>query len=261
MKEKAQITLNGLFRDIRNTLAWQSELGEGRADCSEQSLSTASSWGRPKTRPDDGRQKQKPVQATRPGMAAPLQNAIDSLEQLRRELGDCKRCDLGNRRRNLVFGEGNPEARLVFVGEAPGFEEDMQGRPFVGPSGQLLSKMIQAMGLGREDVYICNVLKCRPTDNRNPLPEEIVTCISWLKRQIDIIRPEVICTMGGFATQALLDRPEGITKLRGCFYDYQGVRLMPVFHPAYLLRNAAQKRQAWEDLQKIMAVLGLKRSV
>lgn len=148
----------------------------------------------------------------------------------------------------------------MFVGEAPGYEEDMQGFPFVGESGQLLTKMIEGMGLKREEVYIANIIKCRPTDNRNPSPEEIARCFPYLERQIMAVGPEVICTLGAVATQALLGTHEGITRLRGNFQEYRSIKVMPTYHPAYLLRSPDKKREAWEDLKKIMAVLGLQRS-
>ncbi len=178
-----------------------------------------------------------------------------SLEAVRAELGDCRRCPLGGLRRRLVFGEGNPHAGLVFVGEAPGADEDEQGRPFVGRAGQLLTKIITAMGLKREEVYICNILKCRPPGNRNPLPDEIAACEPFLIRQIEAIRPQIICALGSFAAHTLLKSEAPISVLRGRFHRYQGVPLMPTFHPAYLLRNPGAKKQVWEDVQAIMKVL------
>ena len=174
------------------------------------------------------------------------------LEAVRTELGDCRRCPLGDRRQHLVFGEGNPSAELVFVGEAPGADEDAQGRPFVGRAGQLLTKIIAAMGLKREEVYICNILKCRPPGNRNPLPDEIAACEPFLIRQLGVIRPRVICAMGSIAAHALLKSEAPISVLRGRFHSYQGVPLMPTYHPAYLLRNPGAKKQVWEDVQGIM---------
>ena len=178
------------------------------------------------------------------------------LEAVRTELGDCRRCPLGDRRQHLVFGEGNPSAELVFVGEAPGADEDAQGRPFVGRAGQLLTKIIAAMGLKREEVYICNILKCRPPGNRNPLPDEIAACEPFLIRQLGVIRPRVICAMGGIAAHALLKSEAPISVLRGRFHSYQGIPLMPTYHPAYLLRNPGAKKQVWEDVQGIMKRLG-----
>ncbi len=178
-----------------------------------------------------------------------------SLEEVRKELGDCQRCPLGRVRTNLVFGEGNRKAEIVFVGEAPGRDEDVQGRPFVGRAGQLLTKIIIAMGLKREDVYICNILKCRPPGNRNPRPEEIITCEPFLVKQLQAINPKVICALGTFAAHTLLKTDVPITVLRGKFHTYHGIQLMPTYHPAFLLRNPAAKKQVWEDVQKIMKLL------
>jgi DNA polymerase len=180
---------------------------------------------------------------------------LSALEAVRAELGDCRRCSLGSLRRRLVFGEGNPHAELVFVGEAPGADEDAQGRPFVGRAGQLLTRIIAAMGLKREEVYICNILKCRPPGNRNPQPEEIAACEPFLIRQIEAIRPRVLCALGGFAAHTLLKSEAPITVLRGRFQAYQGIPLMPTYHPAYLLRNSGAKKQVWEDVQMIMKAL------
>jgi len=177
------------------------------------------------------------------------------LGAVRELLGDCRRCPLHRTRHSLVFGEGNPEAELVFVGEAPGADEDVQGRPFVGRAGQLLTKIIGAMGMKREEVYICNILKCRPPGNRNPQPEEIAPCEPFLVRQLEAIRPRVICALGTFAAHALLKTEAPISVLRGRFHSYQGIPLMPTYHPAYLLRNPEAKKQVWEDVQRIMKML------
>lgn len=187
----------------------------------------------------------------------PAKAPVEPLVTLRQEIGDCQRCKLCRGRRNLVFGEGNPRARLVFVGEGPGAEEDAQGRPFVGAAGQLLTKMIEAMGLRREEVYICNVIKCRPPGNRNPEPDEIDACSPFLSRQIEAIAPEAIVTLGKFAAQTLLGSQEPISRLRGRWHRYQGIPLLPTFHPAYLLRSPQEKRKAWADLQEVMRRLGL----
>ena len=180
----------------------------------------------------------------------------DALDAIRTELVECIRCELGHSRTRLVFGVGNPAARLVFVGEAPGRDEDLQGEPFVGEAGQLLTKIIQAMGFGREDVYICNVLKCRPPNNRNPQPAEIEQCQPFLLRQLKAINPEVIVALGTFAAQTLLVTREPISRLRGHFHDYHGIPMMPTFHPAFLLRNAEKKREVWEDMKQVMKLLG-----
>ena len=180
-------------------------------------------------------------------------DAPPMLDEVRTSLGDCKRCKLCSGRKNLVFGVGSPKARLVFVGEGPGAEEDNQGIPFVGAAGQLLTKMIGAMGYSRDEVYICNVVKCRPPGNRNPEPDEIAACQPFLEAQLHAIRPEVIVALGKFAAQTLLRTDTPITRLRGQWREYVGIPLMPTFHPAYLLRNAAEKKAAWTDLQAVMS--------
>jgi DNA polymerase len=177
------------------------------------------------------------------------------LQVVRDELGDCQRCKLAPSRTNLVFGVGNPDADLVFVGEAPGADEDAQGEPFVGRAGQLLTKMIEAMGYTRDDVYICNVLKCRPPGNRNPEPDEVAKCEPFLKRQLAAIRPRMIVALGKFAAQCLLRDDTPITRLRGGFRSYEGIPLMPTLHPAYLLRDPSKKKLAWEDLKAVNAAL------
>jgi DNA polymerase len=175
---------------------------------------------------------------------------------VRRELGACARCKLGASRTHLVFGVGNPAAELVFVGEGPGADEDAQGEPFVGRAGQLLTKMIEAMGYRREDVYIANVVKCRPPGNRNPEPDEIEACEPFLRAQLGAIQPKVIVALGKFAAQTLLRDTTPISRLRGRWAQYEGVKLMPTFHPAYLLRSPEEKKKAWEDLQLVMKELG-----
>ena len=171
---------------------------------------------------------------------------------LRKTVLQCVQCsELASTRKTVVFGSGNANAKLVFVGEAPGFEEDVQGLPFVGRAGQLLTKMIEAIGFSRNDVFICNVLKCRPPGNRNPLPAEILNCQPYLTQQLDIIRPKVICALGSFAARTLLKSGAPISQLRGKTYDYGTSKLICTFHPAYLLRNPDDKRKAWEDLKKV----------
>lgn len=182
--------------------------------------------------------------------------AGETLEDIRRDLGECARCSLGSQRTNLVFGVGNPSARLVFIGEAPGREEDLKGEPFVGEAGQLLTKIIQAMGFSRDDVYICNVLKCRPPGNRNPHHEEIEQCAPFMLRQVRAIAPEAVVALGTFAAQTLLATKEPISRLRGRFHDYHGIPLMPTFHPAFLVRNPERKREVWDDMKKVMALMG-----
>lgn len=190
--------------------------------------------------------------------SAETQSANETLEDIRRDLGDCRRCKLWSTRTNIVFGEGNPKAELMFVGEGPGADEDATGRPFVGRAGQLLTKMIEAIDLKREDVYIANVVKSRPPGNRAPEADEVKACIPFLFRQIAAIRPKLIVALGNPAMQALLNTKEGITKMRGNFKDYPhipGIKVLPTFHPAYLLRSPDKKREAWEDLKKVRAFL------
>jgi len=182
-------------------------------------------------------------------------DAPAGLDALKKEALSCRKCDLCRTRTNVVFGSGNPKAKLMFVGEAPGREEDLQGLPFVGRAGSLLTKIIESIGLKRTDVYIANVLKCRPPGNRNPLPSEILTCEDYLKSQIETIKPAVVCALGKFAAQTLLRSIETISRLRGNFYDFNGTKLIPTYHPAYLLRNPHDKRLVWEDMKKIRKVL------
>lgn len=182
---------------------------------------------------------------------------IMTLEEIREEIGDCTRCKLHEGRTNLVFGDGNPKAKLVFVGEGPGRDEDMQGKPFVGRSGKLLTKIIEAMGLKREDVYICNVVKCRPPDNRTPEPNEMSTCEQFLFKQIRFIKPEVIVCLGATAAKSILRTKASLGSLRGKFHMYSGTKLMVTYHPAALLRNPHFKKPAWEDMQVVMKELGL----
>jgi DNA polymerase len=179
----------------------------------------------------------------------------EGLRLTREELGDCTRCKLSSTRKNIVFGVGNPEAHLVFVGEAPGADEDARGEPFVGAAGQLLTRMIAAMGYAREDVYILNVLKCRPPNNRPPEPDEVASCEPFLKQQLAALRPSMIVALGKFAAQALCGEKTPITRLRGNVRSYQGIPVMPTYHPAYLLRTPEAKREAWSDLQAVTAAL------
>ena len=180
----------------------------------------------------------------------------DALAAVRADIGDCTRCKLHTLgRRQIVFGVGNPNADLMFVGEAPGRDEDIQGEPFVGRAGQLLTKIIEAIGLKRDDVYIANVIKCRPPENRNPEPDEVETCEPFLFRQIDIIQPKVIVALGKFGAQTLLRTLDPISRLRGRVYDYRGAKLIPTFHPAYLLRNPESKREVWEDMKLVRRLL------
>ena len=183
-------------------------------------------------------------------------NAEEALAAVRSDIGDCTRCKLHTLgRRQIVFGVGNPNADLMFVGEAPGADEDQQGIPFVGRAGQLLTKIIEAIGLKRDDVYIANVIKCRPPQNRNPEPDEVETCEPFLFQQIDVIKPKVIVALGKFGAQTLLRTLDPISRLRGRVYDFRAAKLIPTFHPAYLLRNPASKREVWEDMKLVRTLL------
>ncbi len=197
-----------------------------------------------------------PTPAVPVAAVSPATGPVQTLDEIRRELGDCKRCKLCNGRTNIVFGSGNPKAELVFVGEAPGQDEDLQGVPFVGKAGQLLTKMNEAMKFSRDDVYICNVAKCRPPNNRNPEPDEIAACEPFLKAQLRALQPKIIVALGKFAAQTLLRDSTPITRLRGQWRQYEGVPLMPTFHPAYLLRSPNEKKLAWLDLQEVMKRFG-----
>jgi DNA polymerase len=178
------------------------------------------------------------------------------LQNIRQELGECTRCKLHRSRTQIVFGTGNPEARLVFVGEGPGEDEDRQGEPFVGRAGQLLTRIIQSINLTREEVYIANIIKCRPPGNRNPEPDEIKACEPFLIKQLDAIQPRIICALGTFAAQTLLQTDGKISRLRGRFFSYRNARLMATFHPAFLLRNPERKRDVWEDMKMIREEYG-----
>jgi len=214
-----------------NTLRYMAEAGCTGFDCSEKTIGIVKNLDRN------------------------LSSAADDLKELRNLIGDCQRCKLCKERTNIVFGTGDPDARLVFVGEGPGYDEDQQGEPFVGKAGQLLTKIIQAINLTRDKVYICNIIKCRPPGNRNPAPDEIKTCFPFLEGQLDAIRPDFICALGTFAAQTLLDTVEPISRLRGRFFDLRGIKVMPTYHPAYLLRNSEKKRDVWEDMKKLMSMM------
>jgi len=213
---------------LKHTLQDLAGKGHRGFDCSDSSLEKLAGWG-----------------------AAPLPDC-ETLQDIRVDLGDCQRCRLAKNRTNIVFGCGNPSAKLLFVGEGPGFEEDQQGEPFVGPAGQLLTKIIEAIHLSRGQVYICNIVKCRPPRNRNPQPDEIKTCFQFIDRQIAAIRPDFICALGSVAAQTLLNTATPISRLRGRFHDYKGIKLLPTYHPAYLLRNPEKKRDVWEDMKMLM---------
>lgn len=227
-KKDVKEALNGIDSYFR----FLAESGCRGFDCSTESLQKIEAWGHKNSCP------------------------AETLEDVRMDLGDCRRCKLSERRKNIVFGAGNPNARLVFVGEGPGHEEDKRGEPFVGAAGRLLTKIIEAMSFTREQVYICNIIKCRPPGNRNPMPDEIKACSPFLRRQISSIKPDFICALGTFAAQTLLETSVPISKLKGCFHDYMGIKVLPTYHPAYLLRNPGKKRDVWEDMQKLMKALG-----
>lgn len=183
------------------------------------------------------------------------QSAILNMEAIREELGDCQRCKLHRTRRTIVFGEGNIQAQLMLIGEGPGYDEDVQGRPFVGKAGQLLTKILQAIDINREEVYITNIIKCRPPQNRNPEPDEIESCHPFLLKQIRAIQPKIICALGTFSAQTLLKTDVKITALRGKAYTFSGIQVFPTYHPAYLLRNPEKKRDVWEDMKQIAKAL------
>jgi uracil-DNA glycosylase len=215
-------------------------------------------------RMEEGAARAAEVSTLEPSSAAPRGSVSDpggdpgddSLAAVRETIGDCTRCKLHQLgRRQIVFGVGNPAADLMFVGEAPGGDEDVQGIPFVGRAGQLLTKIIEAIGLSRDEVYIANVIKCRPPGNRNPEPDEVATCEPFLFRQIDVIRPKVIVALGTFAAKALLKTDEPISRLRGRTFAYRGASLIPTFHPAFLLRSPDRKRDVWDDMKKVRGLL------
>lgn len=178
-----------------------------------------------------------------------------TLASLEKKVLQCTRCRLSQGRKNAVFGEGSPRASLLFIGEGPGYHEDLQGRPFVGRAGQLLDRILSAMGLAREEVYIANMVKCRPPGDRTPLPDEIDACRPYLEVQISLIQPKVICLLGSVALKGLLGTDKGITAIRGQMLDFRGIPVIPTFHPAFLLRNPGEKRKAWEDFQKVMKLI------
>ncbi|MEJ2658228.1 MAG: uracil-DNA glycosylase [Desulfobacterales bacterium] len=219
------------IEEIETFFRFLAERGCRGFECSKETLDKIDAWGR---------------------KAAV---SSETLKQIRTDLGDCRRCRLSKSRKNIVFGAGDPNARLMFVGEGPGYEEDQSGEPFVGAAGQLLTKIITAIEHSREQVYICNIIKCRPPGNRNPMPDEIKTCFPFLKRQIASVKPDIICALGTFAAQTLLETKAPISKLKGCFHDYSGIKVLPTYHPAYLLRNPDKKRDVWEDMKKLMKAL------
>jgi DNA polymerase len=243
----AELGVGGVSRDP----AWRQRAGSGdRAPAGTPVVGAV-----PRPAPEVGPGKGGPSLAGVP-LYASREAADEALAALRAHIGDCTRCKLhALGRTQVVFGSGNPAADLMFVGEAPGADEDVQGVPFVGRAGQLLTKIIEAIALTRDDVYIANVIKCRPPQNRNPEPDEIATCEPFLFRQIDAIKPIVIVTLGKFATQTLLRSEDPISRLRGRVFEYRGAKLVPTFHPAYLLRNPSSKREVWEDMKLVKSLL------
>ncbi len=253
--------------NIRHYLAYLKETGINELPISLNAIPTPSSFPSPSPPRGEGERGgrlvgQPSLSAEQAGRLSEADDTVwavheppilRTLEDVRRMIGDCKRCGLHKKRKNIVFGSGNEKAEIVFVGEAPGGDEDIQGKPFVGKAGQLLTKIIEAMGLKRDAVYIANIIKCRPPNNRNPLEDEIKECEPFLKEQLRIINPKIICALGTFAAQTLLKTRDNISSLRGRFYLYDGIKVMPTFHPAYLLRNPADKKYTWDDVQKIMA--------
>jgi uracil-DNA glycosylase len=239
---------------LRATLEQMARWGCAGFECPPETLTIIRKWAATDHHP----LPPDAAPAPKPGGGPPQtarSSGTESLDQIRMDLGDCHRCGLASGRTNIVFGEGSAQARLVFIGEGPGAEEDRSGRPFVGPAGQLLSKIIQAMKLTRDQVYICNVIKCRPAGNRDPRSEEVASCRPFLVRQLAAIEPEVVCTLGTHAAQTLLNSTEPVSRLRGRFHTFGNIRVMPTFHPAYLLRHPEHKRDVWEDMKKIMALL------
>ena len=232
-KKEVKQVLKETVEEINTSLQFLAETGWDGFDCSKENLKKIAKWG--------GENITSP----------------ETLEEIRLDLGDCQRCRLSKQRKHIVFGSGDPDARLVFVGEGPGYDEDQKGEPFVGAAGRLLTKIIEAMNLTREQVYICNIIKCRPPGNRNPMSDEIRTCFPFLKRQILAINPEFICALGTFAAQTLLETKIPISKLKGQFHNYMGIKVLPTYHPAYLLRNPVKKRDVWEDMKKLMEALGV----
>ena len=240
MRSELNDELAGAVAELRAYLSWAAEGGDEMVSLPPTSTPTSTST---------------PTPTSTPMPKLP----IVSLESVRAQMGECTLCKLHKGRHTIVFGVGNPNARLMFVGEAPGEDEDLKGEPFVGKAGQLLTKMIEAMGLRREDVYICNTVKCRPPNNRNPEPDELAACEPFLKGQLASVKPEVIVTLGKFAAQALLRDQTPITRLRGQWREYEGIPVMPTFHPAYLLRSPQEKGKVWDDLRAVMKKLGLER--
>ncbi|MFO7964668.1 MAG: uracil-DNA glycosylase [Desulfobacterales bacterium] len=227
-------SMSSLLVDVGDYLRGLKEIGCRGFQCSDETLSRLAALGKRRSGPE-------------------------SLDQILRELADCRRCALCEKRNHIVFGEGSASARLVFVGEGPGKEEDKTGRPFVGAAGRLLTRIIEAMHLARDDVFICNIVKCRPPGNRTPKPEEISVCLSFLKRQLEAIKPDFVCALGAVAAQTLLETEDPISRLRGRFHSVSDFLVMPTYHPSYLLRNPEKKRDVWEDMKTLMREMDRRR--
>lgn len=234
-----------LVDEVIQSLKQMAQAGCRGFDCTPEYLEILNQWEKPLAF-----NKKKSAA----GQSVPEKETLDDI---RADLGDCRRCNLCEGRNSIVFGQGAAKTRLVFVGEGPGAEEDRQGLPFVGAAGQLLTKIIQAIKMTREDVYICNILKCRPPGNRNPQPDEIAACVPFLKRQLEAIAPDYICALGGFASKTLLETETPVSRLRGRLHDYRGMQLLPTYHPAYLLRNPERKRDVWKDMKLLMRSMGI----
>jgi DNA polymerase len=245
---KSAMNKSEIIRELKNAMAFYQELGYSYLPVkSEHAMGLLKRKDRP-----DGRDAEisRPEETGRP-----IRGRAEALIRLREEIGDCSRCKLCKSRKNIVFGEGLPEAELMFIGEGPGRDEDIQARPFVGSAGKLLTSLIEKMGMSREGVYIANIVKCRPPNNRDPEEDEISACMPFVERQIQIIRPKVIITLGRVASQALLNTKAPISRLRGTFFERCDIPVMPTFHPAYLLRNPKDKWLTWDDVQKVLAKL------
>lgn len=227
---QANESVQSFLEILSQSLRFFSESGLSGYECSEQTLDVLRSW------------------------AVPLTRKNESLGAIRETIGDCRKCGLHRMRNHIVFGSGDPNAKLIFIGEGPGRDEDLRGEPFVGVAGELLTKIIHAIRLTREAVYICNIVKCRPPRNREPEADEIKACLPFLKQQIQAVRPEFIVTLGSTAARTLLETDQPISKLRGRFHDVDGIRLLPTYHPAYLLRKPEKKRDVWEDMKLLMQV-------
>jgi len=243
----AETTFHGLIEDLEKYLEYQRDEGNQRLEVDRAVL-------------EELAREPEPVKPeTMTVEAAPIPSDFDSTEAVAAHIAQCRNCPLCEERTHTVPGEGNADGPdIMFVGEGPGAEEDAQGRPFVGKAGKLLDKMIEAMGYRREEVYIANVVKCRPPNNRKPQREEMEMCLPYLRQQIRLIRPKVIVGLGGTAMEGLLGKPVAITRMRGIWQEYQGIKLMPTFHPSYLLRDPGKKKDAWTDLQMVLAELGKK---